>query len=152
LTSSNETKTVKHNEAFIFRKFKTKLFAHKEIENRVVRNYSVKTDEISLKFDIAWQNGSLNLVHPLSFDLLDPQSIQRKTAEYCTYLSWLNSYTKEKNCRIDLLLAKPQETSLFGAYHKSIKLLESVQSNKKVIPFEEIDEYTDNAVNYLSSL
>lgn len=153
LTLKKEVLTIKYNETFIIRKFKTRLFDHnEELADKVTKNYVVKTDELNFKFDIAWQNGSLNLVHPLSFDLQDTQSIQRKTAEYCSYLSWLNKYTKENNCRIDLLLAEPQESSLQNTYNKSIKLLQAVDSNKQVVPFEEIDEYTDKAAEYLLSI
>ncbi|MBV5280873.1 MAG: DUF3037 domain-containing protein [Paludibacter sp.] len=153
LSIKKESQTIKYNETYIIKKFKTRLFGHnEELADKVTKNYVVKTDELSFKFDFAWQNGSLNLVHPLSFDLQDTQSIQRKTAEYCSYLSWLNRYTKENNCRIDLLLAKPQESSLQNTYNKSIKLLQAVNSNKQVIPFEDIDSYTDKTAEYLLSI
>jgi hypothetical protein len=153
LSIKKEAQVVKYNETYIIKKFKTRLFGHDEqLADKVTKNYVVKIDELSFKFDFAWQNGSLNLVHPLSFDLQDTQSIQRKTAEYCSYLSWLNKYTKDNNCRIDLLLAKPQESSLQNTYNKSIKLLKAVDSNKKVIPFEDIDTYTDKAAEYLLSI
>lgn len=153
LTLKKEIQTIKHNESFIIRKFKTRLFSqHKELEEKVTKNYVVKTEELNFKFEFAWQNGSLNLVQPLSFDLQDSQSIQRKTAEYCSYLSWLNKYTKDHNCRIDLLLAKPQEGGLQNTYNNSVKLLNAVDSNKRVIPFDDIDTYTDSAAEYLLSI
>lgn len=153
LSLRKDTQIIKHNESFIIKKFKTRLFSRsKELEEKVIKNYLVKTDEFSIKFEYAWKNGSLNLVHPLSFDLQDIQAIQRKTAEYCTYLSWLNRYTKENNCRIDLLLAKPQEENLLNSYNKSVKLLKSIESNSQLIPFEQIDEYSDKAAEYLLSV
>jgi Protein of unknown function (DUF3037) len=152
LSIKKDAQVLKHNESFIIKKFKTRLFGqNEELAQKVTKNYVVQTDELSFKFDFAWQNGSLNLVHPLSFDLQDTQSIQRKTAEYCSYLGWLSKYTKDNNCRIDLLLAKPQESSLQSIYNKSIKLLIAVDSNKQVIPFEDIDNYTDKAAEYLLS-
>lgn len=153
LTFKNESLNIKYNDSYIIRKFKTRLFKNnKELEDKVEKNYVIKTDEVKIKFDIAWKNGSLNLVHPLSFDLQDAQSIQRKTAEYCSYLTWLNQYTKENNCRVDLLLAKPQDISLQSVYNKSIRLLQEVNSNKKVVPFEEIDSYTDKTLEFLKSV
>lgn len=153
LTLKKEIQTIKHNESYIIKKFKTRLFSqHKELEEKLTKNYVVKTDEFSLKFEYAWQNGSLNLIHPLSFDLSDVQAIQRKTAEYCTYLTWLNKFSKQNNSRIDLLLAKPQENSLLNAYIKSVKLLNSIDTNKKIIPFEQIDNYSDEAAEYLLSV
>lgn len=153
LSLKKETQIIKHNESFIIRKFKTRLFSqNRDFEEKIVKNYIVNTEELSIRFEFAWQNGSLNLVHPLSFDLQDTQAIQRKTAEYCSYLTWLNNYTKENNCRIDLLLAKPQDTNLISIYNKSVKLLKSTESNKQVIPLEELDEYTDKAAQSLLTL
>lgn len=152
LTLRKDVQIVKHNESFIIKKFKARLFAkNKDLEEKVTKNYVVKTEEFSFKFEYAWQNGSLNLIHPLSFDLTDIQAIQRKTAEYCTYLTWLNNYTKINNGRIDLLLAKPQESNLLNAYNKSFKLLNSIDTNKQLIPFEQIDDYSDKAADYLLS-
>jgi hypothetical protein len=152
LSLKKDTQIIKHNESFIIRKFKTRLLSqNREIEEKMVKNYVVKTENMSIRFEYAWQNGTLNLVHPLSFDLQDTQAIQRKTAEYCSYLTWLNNYTKENNCRIDLLLAKPQDTKLMTIYNKSVKLLKSTESNKQVVPLEELDDYTDNAAQSLLS-
>jgi len=152
LSLKKDTQIIKHNESFIIRKFKTRLFSqNRDIEEKIVKNYVVKTEDMSIRFEYAWQNGTLNLVHPLSFDLQDTQAIQRKTAEYCSYLTWLNNYTKENNCRIDLLLAKPQDNKLMTIYNKSVKLLKSTESNKQVVPLEELDEYTDKAAQSLLS-
>lgn len=152
LSLKKDTQIIKHNESFIIRKFKTRLFSRsKDIEEKIEKNYVIKTEDLSIKFEYAWQNGSLNLVHPLSFDLQDTQAIQRKTAEYCSYLNWLNKYTKENNCRIDLLLAKPQDNKLVNIYNKSVKLLKSTESNKQVIPFDQLDEYTDKVAQSLLS-
>ena len=153
LSEKKESLLIKYDDRYLIKLFKTRLLSHNEdLINKVQKNYEVNTYDITFKFDIAWQNGSLNLVHPLSFDLQDIQAIQRKTAEYCSYLKWLNSYTTKNNCRIDLLLAKPQESNLLNSYYKSIKLLESVDSNKSIIPFENIEEYTDQAAEYLLSI
>jgi len=153
LSIKEESKVIKYNESYIIRKFKTRLFSYdNELTNRITKDYEVKTDEFNFKFDIAWQNGSLNLVHPLSFDLKTESEIQRKTAEYCSYLNWLSKYTYENNCRIDLLLSKPEDSNLQISYDKSVRLLEAVDSNKKIIPFDEIDDYTDKAATYLLSV
>ena len=153
LNVKKDVQNIKHDEKFIVKKFHTRLLSRNAVvAERVQRDVEVKTDVIDIRFDVAWQNGSLNLVKPLSFDLQDSLAIQRKTAEYCSYLNWLNDYTKKNNCRVDLLLAEPQDRKLVNVYNKSVKLLQEVDSNKKIVPFEEIDEYTDKAVQYLLSL
>jgi hypothetical protein len=153
LSEKKEAEIIKHDDKFIIKKVKTRLFSYKpELEGHLQKDIEIKTDEVSLKFDLAWQNRSLNLIQPLSFDLQDKHAIQRKTAEYCSYLHWLNEYTKQNNCRIDILLAEPQNSNLQEAYHKSLQLIENVDSNKTLVLFNEIDAYTDKAAEYLLSL
>lgn len=44
LTLKKEIQIIKHNESFIIKKFKTRLFSqHKELEEKVTKNYVVKT-------------------------------------------------------------------------------------------------------------
>lgn len=140
----------KRDEKVIIKKFKTRLLSIKpELEGHLKKDVEISTEDVSLKFEFAWKNGSLNLVQPLSFDLQDKNAIQKKTAEFCSYLYWLRDYTQSNNCRIDLLLAEPQNTEFRESYHKSVKLLEKVETNKQIISFEEIENYAENAIKYL---
>jgi hypothetical protein len=151
-SKKKETEVIKHDDHFIIKKVKTRLLLQRpEIEKHLLKDLIIKTEDVSLKFDIAWKNGSTNLVHPISFDLQDEHAIQRKTAENCSYLNWLNNYTKLHNYRIDILFAEPQNEGLIEAYQKSVKLIENVDSNKKLVKFNEIDDYTDKAAKYLLS-
>jgi hypothetical protein len=93
----------------------------------------------------------VKLVHLLSFDILDSQAIQRRTAKYCSYLNWFTTYTEENICRIDLLLAKPQATKLVGLYNKSVKILKLAEVKKLIIQLEEHDEYTYKVAQSLLS-
>lgn len=150
LSEKKDSEVLKHDEKFIIKKVKTRILSRRpELEAKLLKDVQIDTEIGSLKFDFAWQNGSLNLVKPISFDLHEIHTFQSKTAEYCSYLNWLNSYTKQNNCRVDILLAEPQDRSFKDIYYKSVKLLESIDSNKQLVPFDEIDNYADSAASYL---
>lgn len=150
LSEKKDSEIIKHDEKFLIEKVKTRLLSHRlELEGKLQKDVQIDTEIGSLKFDFAWQNGSLNLVKPLSFDLHELHAFQSKTAEYCSYLNWLNNYTRQNNCRVDILLAEPQDKKFQEIYYKSVKLLESVDPNKKVVAFDEIDNYADEAAKYL---
>lgn len=133
---------LKQDERFIIKTFHDKISKNdNKLEGKFEKDYRIKTDLIDIKFDLAWKNGSTNLIKPLSFDLQDTLSIQKKTAEYCSYLTWLNDFTHKNNLRIDFLLSKPQDTSLLSTYRKSYSLLRDSNTNTDIIPLEEIDGY-----------
>jgi hypothetical protein len=150
LSGKKGQEILKRDEKVIIKKFRTRLLSIKpELEGHLKKDVEISTEEVSLKFEYAWKNGTLNLVHPLSFDLQDKHAIQKKTAEFCSYLNWLGNLTHTKNYRIDLLLSEPQHNELQNAYQNSLKLLNKSESNKRLIAFEDIDSYVDSAAEYL---
>lgn len=152
LSEKKDQEVIKRDERVILKKFRTRLLSIKpELEGHLKKDVEITTEDVSLKFEFAWKNGSLNLVQPLSFDLQDKHAIQKKTAEFCSYLNWLGNLTQTKNYRIDLLLSEPHHHELQDAYQKSLKLLEKSGSNKKLVTFDEIDNYADSAADYLLS-
>lgn len=96
-----------------------------------------------LKFDLAWQNNTRNLVRSLSFDLHHKKSINRKAYQY--YGQFLDpevqAYAEHTNCRFDLLLGKPRRRELFSVYDDALKLLEQPK-HVKLVPEEDLAAYT----------
>lgn len=100
------------------------------------------------KFDYAWQNGSLNLVKPLSFDLNDQKNIADKAYKNYGLFTDLKNEAVEQNLRYDLLLAKPQNNEFFKDYEHAIKLLGNLES-VKLIHEEDIEEYSNYTYSQL---
>lgn len=79
----------------------------------------------SVKFDIAWKgHKDFHLVKPISFDLVKPESIQRKAYQYFGQFEDLQGYAKQNDYLFDVILAKPKGKGLAKAYDNAIRLLE----------------------------
>lgn len=145
-----ENKISRHNETYILKKyFHLVIDKNKQLESKFKKNTIIKTDNIVVKFDLAWQNGSLNLIKPLSFDLSTPQHIQEKAVTYLGYLYGLNEYAKAHNCRFDFLISKPQDQGLYKYYNKAVKILEQSRTNKSILPEDKWEEYSEDTIKQL---
>lgn len=122
-----------------------------ELIKRFERNVSLFTDNNEFKFDYAWQNGTLNLVKPVSFDLIETKRIQEKSIFLYGNLSLLSDVSKQRNCRFDLIIAKPQEKSVFNSFEKALKTIDKANVNKEIIFESDLDSYTQKAINYMGS-
>lgn len=150
LSIKQDSSNFKRDDRLIINKVKTVLSSHcKTYSERVEKDIIVNIGIYPIKFDIGWKNGTRNLIHPISFDLQESLSIQKKTAEYCGYLKWLESYTDKNNDRIDLLLGEPQDVKLKKDYLQAIDLLNETSTRKKIVPFAEIDQYAEEVARYV---
>lgn len=141
----------KHNEGFILRKFTESIFnQHKDLERKFKKNEEVKTSHLNLKFELAWQNGSMNLVKALSFDLADGHNIQNKAATYLGYLAQLEDYAKKRNARFDFLISGPQDGSLQKEYQNALDTLDFAKNTpKKLITEDKWEGYANQTVEDL---
>jgi len=101
------------------------------------------------KFDYAWQNGSLNLIKPISFDLKESKSIAEKAYKNLGQFIDLENEAKKNNLRYDLLLGKPKSKNLFKDYDHAISLLEKIKY-AKIIEENEIDGYSNKAIKAIT--
>lgn len=97
------------------------------------------------KFDYAWQNGSLNLVKPISFDLKESKSIVEKAYKNLGQFIDLENEAKKNNLSYDLILGRPKSKSLFKDYDHAISLLEKINYSR-IIEENEINNYSLKAV------
>lgn len=121
-----------------------------ELTRHFQRNVEVKSSDTSLTFDMAWKNGSTNLVKPVSFDLSNSANIHRKADRFFGTLFFLENEAKANNYRFDLLVARPQDKKLFKAYDKALNKLEKIPSPKKIVEESDFDNYIDQALNQLT--
>ncbi len=114
------------------------------------RDYKVKnTTGAEFNFKYAWQNGSLNLIKPLNFDLSEQRSIARKAHENYGLFVDLESVASKENFRYDLLLGRPTKKELFKEYDHSIKLLEKID-RIQLIEESKIIDYTQKLITSIS--
>jgi hypothetical protein len=101
------------------------------------------------KFDYAWQNGSLNLVKPISFDLKESKSIAEKAYKNLGQFIDLENEAKNNNLRYDLILGRPKAKDLFKDYDHAISLLEKINF-AKIIEENEISNYSLKALEAIT--
>jgi hypothetical protein len=132
---AKKSEIIRHNEPFLIRRYVGYIFKKdKSVDKKIERNKTIKAfinqTEIELKFDLAWVNGSTNLVKPLSFDLSDEQSTQNKSTKFFGYLNLLTDYAKANNLRFDFLVSKSQNNDLIGSYESALYILELAKAPK----------------------
>jgi hypothetical protein len=121
-----------------------------EVVSKIQRNYTIQTETNEFVFDFAWQNGTLNLVKPVSFDFKEPKRIQEKSILLYGNLSLLHDTAIHNNLRFDLLVAEPQERSLFRNFEMALKTIDQADVKKEIFVKSEIDKYTQKAADYLA--
>lgn len=109
-------------------------------------DYTIKNETGNeFKFDYGWQNGTLNLVKPISFDLKESKSIAEKAYKNLGQFIDLENEAEKNNLRYDLIIGRPQSKSLFKEYDHALSLLEKIK-HAKVIEEREIDLYSLKAI------
>lgn len=115
-------------------------------------NYMLKNETGNeFIFDYAWQNGSLNLVKPISFDLKESKSIAEKAYKNFGQFFDLENEAVSKNLRYDLILGKPSKRSLFKEYEHAIYLLENIK-HAKLIEQDNIKQYSIKAIKAITEI
>ncbi|CAM2861275.1 Protein of unknown function [Flavobacterium frigoris] len=113
-------------------------------------DYTVKNETGNeFKFDYGWQNGTLNLVKPISFDLKESKSIAEKAYKNLGQFIDLENEAKKSNLRYDLIIGRPQSKSLFKEYDHALSLLEKIK-HAKIIEEKEIDLYSLKAIKAIT--
>ena len=117
---------------------------------RLYFDYEIKPKEgESFKFDIGWKNDTLNLVKPISFDVVRNETIQSKAYKFYGQFLDLQEYATEKNLRFDLLIAKPKKKELFKTFDNAINLL-SKPRRVKLVEQDELQAYSEKTIKAIS--
>ncbi|MCC3152763.1 DUF3037 domain-containing protein [Hymenobacter sp. BT770] len=116
----------------------------------VLRDVEVPNSKTSVKFDAAWQNGTFNYVKAISFDLVNPTEINRKSVYCHGWLDLVGKVPEIDNYRFDLLVAPPSRRELYGEYEKALNILNDTSAPKRIITEgQELVEYSEQAAHYL---
>jgi hypothetical protein len=119
-------------------------------KKRFFTDYTLKNETGNeFKFDYAWQNGTLNLVKPISFDLKESKSIAEKAYRNFGQFFDLENEALNNNLRYDLILGKPSSKSLFKEYDHAVYLLENIK-HAKLIEEDKIKQYSLKAISAIT--
>lgn len=114
------------------------------------KDYKIKNSTgVEFNFKYAWQNGSLNLVKPLNFDLSEPRHIASKAHQNYGLFVDLKNVAEERNLRYDLIIGEPTKKGLIKEFNHSIKLLSNLDK-VKLIEEDKLNTYTQKLIKSLS--
>ncbi len=148
LYEADEDLWKRHDDEYLLNEFRKriKLYDSKAfIEKKIKENYIVN----DYKFPFAWQNGSLNLVDPVSFDLQKSDSIRRKADEHFGKFTKLQDFANQNNVKFDLLVARPKRNTLYKDYDKAIETLQ-LTNHIRIWEEEQLETYTQLSINSYS--
>ena len=117
----------------------------KYIKNKIVTNETGN----KIKFDIAWKNGSLNLIKPINFDLNDQKTIADKAYKNYGLFTDLGNEALENNYRYDLMVLRPQNSIFYKDYDHALKLLNNL-NRVKVVEEDGFQTYAQDAYTKLT--
>ncbi len=149
------TKYNKHDEKFILDKIKREIKSIlPDCEPNFQKDIVIKNNNRGIieKFDLAWKNGYLNLVTPISFDLTDNQYIKEKALKWFGTLTFLKEVSNIDDYKFDIFISKPKEKNLFHSFDQAIKIIEVIDVNKNIFEEEQIPEYLLKAKSNLKSI
>tara|TARA_R110002012_G_scaffold78049_2_gene198903 strand:+ start:3572 stop:4369 length:798 start_codon:yes stop_codon:yes gene_type:complete len=140
------------NEQKILQQFHTKARnSFKESTGRYLREViEVRGKFFKEKFDYGWQNGTFNLITPLSFDLQREDSIKRKIQQQIGVVRNLEEIIKKDNLKLDFIIARPTGKSLLSAFGKALDVLHDFEDSSlaRVIEYgEPLDSYVEEIKN-----
>lgn len=120
-------------------------------EKKFYVDYTVKNETGNeFKFDYGWQNGTLNLIKPISFDLKESKSIAEKAYKNLGQFIDLENEADKNNLRYDLIIGMPKLKSLYKEYDHALSLLEKIK-HAKLIEEKEIDAYSQKAIKAITT-
>lgn len=125
----------------------TKINSTKE---RFYKDYTITNETGNeFKFDYAWQNGTLNLIKPISFDLKESKSIADKAYKYLGQFIDLEDEAKNNKLRYDFIVGKPSSKNLFKEYDHALNLLEKVKYSKIILE-DDLNSYSKKAISAIT--
>jgi hypothetical protein len=144
----------RHDEGYLLKEYHKRL--QKRLNGLLSREafdhpFTVKPEGTNFNYQFAftWQNGSFNLVKPVSFDLKLEQSITDKATLNVGQFTVLRPFAEQHNARFDVLVASPKKRQLYKPYEQAIQLLAD-QPFVKLVEEEQLDSYAEKTAEALS--
>lgn len=129
---------VSRSDEEIVKPFKAKL-------GRMVEKLSEKTIETKdyqYDFQFAWKNDIWHLYEPVSFDLVDPNSIREKANRWLGRGVALND-AREK-FKIHFILGEPRQPGTKEAFENALHLMQKIPGQKQLVRENEVEHFAEH--------
>jgi hypothetical protein len=110
---------------------------------------TIETKDYQYDFAFAWKNDIWHLYEPVSFDLVDPNSIREKANRWLGRGVALNDATER--FKIHFLLGEPRQDGTRQAFENAIHLLEKIPGQKELVRESEVEGFAQHVVEEIVS-
>jgi hypothetical protein len=148
----NET-AERQYDAFLSKKFDKALrLKSKEKAHLFQRDYVVGKGKVAFKFDYGWQNGKVNVIKFLNFNLKDEDSIVDKSSKWYGKTTLLKEEGSAENICFDFFVARPKERNHYPHYDAALDVLERITADKRIYEEDRHEEYLEQAIEEVKIL
>lgn len=130
----------------IARPFKAKL-EKKNVAPKIGEK-EIAAKDYRYQFRYAWKNSIWHLYEPVSFDLVEPNSILEKANR------WLGRghalHDANEKFKIYFLLGEPKQAAAKKAFQHAQHLLEKIPGQKKLVRESELDDFTEKVAEEIA--
>ncbi|MGB0525597.1 MAG: DUF3037 domain-containing protein [Flammeovirgaceae bacterium] len=147
----HQHKFERKDEKYLNDKIVQQIAQYQSIAKLFRKNYVLENALQKTKFDFAWKNGTVNLIKSISFDLKESDSIQNKSFRWFGELTKLAPKAQKEQLSFDLFIAKPQRKQLFKTYDNALRILNDIESPKRIIEEETLPNYIENAARSIQA-
>jgi hypothetical protein len=120
-----------------------------QIKNKLDKDIKISNQNwgVELNIELAWKNGTYNLVTPIGFDLHDQKSIIEKATRWFGTLNFLNEADEINNYKFDILSSRPTRRELYKPYEKALQIIGDVSTPKRIYEEDSYESYVDELIS-----
>lgn len=109
----------------------------------------IVTKDYQYDFRYAWKNDIWHLYEPVSFDLVDPNSIREKANRWLGRGVALSE--ARENFKIHFLLGEPRKDGTREAFENALHLLQKIPANKELVSEKDLDHFAEHVAEEIAS-
>lgn len=109
----------------------------------------IETRDYQYDFEFAWKNDIWHLYEPVSFDLVNPDSIREKANRWLGRGVALDDSTEK--FKIHFLLGEPHQPGTGAAFENALHLLDKIPVAKELIREKDMDGFARRVVGEIAS-
>ena len=105
---------------------------------------TIETKDYQYDFHLAWKNDIWHLYEPVSFDLVDPNSIREKANKWLGRVVALHDANAREKFKIHFILGEPRLPGTKAAFENALHLLQKIPGQKQLVRENEVEHFAEH--------
>jgi hypothetical protein len=111
----------------------------------------IETKDYQYDFRFAWKNDIWHLYEPVSFDLVDPNSIREKANRWLGRGVALHDASVREKFKIHFILGEPRQDDTKAAFENALHLLEKIPGQKQLVRENDVEDFAERVTEEIGS-